>query len=469
MSRSTWNSRKAGDEGPLKESKKPQPVKRDKRASDVREIVQLGALIRSVKIETSTQTKENIPFKMVTKPMIAPGARDAPKFSSRWPQELRRFVRQMEDLWQDAGITEADEKKKSIGKYADQESEEEWEGLTTYEKGYSWEEFKNELIENYPEAAAAERGTPARLRQLCSETKGICLGDLVTLYAFRRAFLAEAKKLSRPPAAMSNRELVELFIGSMSETMASATLQFLGNKGENGSKQECEQVEKGKTKESSDKAQRRPEDRYDLDEVCKAAIRVSESSQGMFHLMNKEIPGPVSERRVLMHGLPSSESNTWQEKIEELESIQAQERDKLDVVHKNMDSRFSGIEGMIKILLAQVPGGNPGPNGQYNSNNGMKLGAPGTVPKAGGQLRYGEGSKCFYCGQKGHFIPECEEVKEDVRNSLVKLDIDGKLKLADGSYIPNMPNVTTIKEQVEKYYARKQSQYWIASEEEDNA
>jgi len=43
--------------------------------------------------------------------MIAPGARDAPKFSSRKPQELRRFVRQMEDLWKDAGITEDEEKK----------------------------------------------------------------------------------------------------------------------------------------------------------------------------------------------------------------------------------------------------------------------------------------------------------------------------------------------------------------------
>jgi len=58
--------------------------------------------------------------------MAAPGTWDAPKFSSKKPQELRRFIRLMEDLWKEARITEDDDKKSLIGKYADQESEEEW-------------------------------------------------------------------------------------------------------------------------------------------------------------------------------------------------------------------------------------------------------------------------------------------------------------------------------------------------------
>ncbi|KAF8806711.1 hypothetical protein BYT27DRAFT_7102176, partial [Phlegmacium glaucopus] len=145
-----------------------------------------------------------------TKTMVAPGTRDAPKFSSKKPQELRRFLRQMEDLWKEAGIVDDEDKKTSIGKYADQESEEEWTALETHEQGHSWEEFKKELVENYPESAAAERGTPARIRQLCAETRNIRLGDLQALYAFRRAFMSEAKKLLKAPAAMANRELVEL-------------------------------------------------------------------------------------------------------------------------------------------------------------------------------------------------------------------------------------------------------------------
>ena len=158
--------------------------------------------------------------------MIAPGTRDAPRFSSKKPQELWWFLRIMEDLWQEAGIVDDDVK---VGKYANQESEEEWTALEMYEAGHSWTEFKDKLIENYPEAVAAERGTPAGIRQLCSETRDIRLGNFVALYAFCQAFMAEVKKLVKPPAAMSNRELVKLFLGCLSDQMASAVLQFLGN------------------------------------------------------------------------------------------------------------------------------------------------------------------------------------------------------------------------------------------------
>ena len=63
------------------------------------------------------------------KSMVLPGTQDMLKFSSSRPQELRRFIRQLEDLWKEAGITEDSEKKESIGKYADQDSEEEWSAL----------------------------------------------------------------------------------------------------------------------------------------------------------------------------------------------------------------------------------------------------------------------------------------------------------------------------------------------------
>ena len=65
------------------------------------------------------------------------------------------------------------EKKESIGKYADQESEEEWGALKAFNEGYTWDEFKKELLDNYPEASAAEGGTPARIRQIVWEANNI--------------------------------------------------------------------------------------------------------------------------------------------------------------------------------------------------------------------------------------------------------------------------------------------------------
>jgi hypothetical protein len=159
-----------------------------------------------VKETTNPQTDSTITLTTMTeKKMVAPGSKDAPRFRSSKPEELRRFIRLMEDLWQTAGITDDETKISTIGKYADQDSEEEWEAFESFGEGHSWTDFKNELIANYPEAAAAERGTPARIRQICADTSKVRLGDMVALYKFRRSFMSEAKKLQKPPVTIFTR------------------------------------------------------------------------------------------------------------------------------------------------------------------------------------------------------------------------------------------------------------------------
>ena len=197
--------------------------------------------------------------------------------------------------------------------------------------GHSWDEFKDELIANYPEAAAAERGTPARIRQLCRGTEKVGLGNMPALYAFRRAFMAEAKKLQKPPDTMANRELVELFISCLSELLASALLQHLGNQYSNPST-----VSNGKRKEGdNERLARRPEDQYDLEEVCKAALQVSENSQGMFSLIKR-----TEERGVFLLSQPVSETKALAEKLNDLEGKQALEKDHMVSMEKMLDSKM---------------------------------------------------------------------------------------------------------------------------------
>jgi len=122
--------------------------------------------------ETKTQPEEPsfvVEMTNTTKNIVAPGTRDAPKFSARRPEELRRFLRQMEDLWNAADIKDDKIKKESVGKYADYECEEEWAAFDTYCDPHTWEDFKEELFANYPEAGAAERGTPQRIKELCED------------------------------------------------------------------------------------------------------------------------------------------------------------------------------------------------------------------------------------------------------------------------------------------------------------
>jgi hypothetical protein len=403
---------------------------------------------------SNSQSNRDMTLKMSTdKKIVAPGTRDAPKFQSKRPQELRRFVRLMEDLWREAGVIDDEVKKSMIGKYADQESEEEWSAFETYEKGHSWEEFKDELIENYPEAAAAERGTPARIRQLCSETREVRLGDLAALYTFRRAFLAEAKKLAKPPAAMANRELVELFISCLSEPLASAVLQFLGNK-----------LPSVKVQEKSTGAEisRRPEDKYDLEEVCKAAIQVSESSQGMFQLMKREPTANVEDRSVFLYNQPTSENKALTQKVEELEGVQALEKDRLVSMNNTLESKISGIEDLIKTLMAQSA--NKG-DGKGSGCNKPHEASSSPAQKFG--MKSMDNEKCFWCGILGHFQADCDDLKNQIRIGNVKVNPEGKLRLKDGSFIPNQPPGATLKERVDRHYSRRPSQFFHG-EYEDN-
>ena len=410
----------------------------------------------------SAETTSSAPKAEKPTRMIFPGSKDAPKFSSNSPKELRRFIRLMEELWSTCGITDDEKKKTMIGKYADQDSEEEWEAFETYKEGYSWEEFKEELLRNYPEAAAAERGTPARIRQICAETHKIVLGDMPSLYAFRRAFMAEAAKLQKDPEVMGNRELVELFISCLTDSLASAVIQFL-NHNPPKPKEEPER----ETPETPDKKKkpRRPEDKYDLKDVCNAALQVSENSQGMFNLMNKN-----QSRGLFLFSQPVTETRGWNEKINELEGEQALDKDRLTSLDKNMNARMGSLEEMMKILMKRTEptevqsackGDCRGDNYKSPSNS--------SVPPQKWGGRSSNNEKCFWCGQLDHFIPECEDLKEYIRMGNVKM-VDGKLRMKDGSYIPKYPTDATLKERVEKFYAsaRKPSQYFYVDYEDND-
>lgn len=465
QNRVTSNSHRAGSTGPLlserllnKAAKSAALQKKIKHAEQ-----QLANSATSSMAPSTSQTAETLPLKMEYKKMIAPGTRDAPKFSSASPEGLRRFIRLMEDLWELAGVVDDEKKKSMIGKYADEDCEEEWTAFATFGKGHSWEKFKKELIENYPEAAAAERGTPARIRQLCMETAKVSLGDMPSLYAFRRAFMAEARKLLKPPAAMANRELVELFIGCLTDAFASAVLQFLGHKMNVKGDSSSSGREAIMDKDAIGPLARRPEDRYDLDDVCKAAIQVSENSQGMFSLMRKESAARTEDRGVFLLNHPMSETKALSQKVEELEGVQALEKDRLEGVSKTLESKIEGLQDMMKVMLAQ--GAQSQKQEQAGSFCKMQDAHGGPTQKWGGKSMDGE--KCYWCGVLGHFQADCEDLKNQVRAGNVKFNPEGRLRMKDGSFIPNIPAGGTLKEKVERHYSKKPSQYFYGCYEDE--
>jgi hypothetical protein len=398
---------------------------------------------------------KNQPFKMVNNspilPIIPAYARDAPRFSLTKPQELPRFLQHMEDMWNGAGIVDDETRKSHLGKYADQQSEDEWRTLDTYQLGFTWLEFKAELVANYPEVAAAERGTPARIRQLCREWEGIGLGELGALYAFRRAFLSQAKKLLMAPAVMSNRELVELFLWTLSEKMRSAVVNFLGSRAGAKSKQ------------------RRPEDQYDLREVCKMAVVVSENAHVMFCRTERDFSESVNERKAVVEDVPVLKTTSFAQRLNDLTNSQVRNREELEIVNERISQRLSSLTDMMTTYLQQVQGDSEMKEPVLdNFSTGTGLGTSSAMPRWGGLMKANDGGNCFYCGQVGHNIAQCDQVKLDIEDGLLRFDANGKLRLYNGDCIPNMPNAPTLKDRVERYYAEKCRQY-VANEEDDDA
>jgi len=107
------------------------------------------------------------------------------------------------------------------------------------------------------------------------------------------------------------------------------------------------------------------------------------------------------------------------------------------------------------------------PAEQYNPNNGIKLGQPGTIPRWGPSSNGRNNDKCFYCGSRNHYIPECDELKNDIKTGYVKQNYEGKLRNGDGGSIPYSPKDLSIKERIEKQKQWKQNQFYCGYDESD--
>jgi hypothetical protein len=187
----------------------------------------------------------------------------------------------------------------------------------------------------------------------------------------------------------------------------------------------------------------------------------------MFNLLNK-----MQERGVLLFSQPVSETKATTDKLSnklsELEGEQALEKDRLVTLGKTLDARMGGLEDMLKTLMKQ--GQTTEAQGACKSD--CKGGSCKTHETSSNTMqRWGarpcENEKCFWCGFLGHFQADCDDLKNQIRIGNVKMNHEGKLRLKDGSFIPKYPVDSSLKERVEKHYARKPSQYFYG-EYDDN-
>lgn len=350
--------------------------------------------------------------------MPAPGARDAPKFDEEKPTELLRFISRMEDLFAQHSITADEEKVKTLGKYTTAETESEWQALEAY-GSKKWADFKKELIQSYPEAATLERGSRGRLDRICKEKGGrgaITRADLSILLSLKRAFTAEAEKLLKAPALLSNIELVNAFVNCLSNDFAKRLSDKLDTLADT------------KKLQGNGNADARTEDRFTWKEVIATAVNIAENNSQPFN------------RHISWSEAQDESSGTHSVKIEE---DLARMQDTLKIsdqrsvnFERQMQQQSQRMEQLLnavnKARSPQLPGQGyatgPMASTGYSRNNAYN--------SAGGYgNRTAQSDNCFYCKETGHRISECPWAHQHMDLNWVKR-VGDKLRLIDGNPLP---------------------------------
>lgn len=361
-----------------------------------------------------------------------PNSREAPRFDSEKPEELLRFLDQLEEIFVRCGVQDHAQKKKEAGKYADTVTERQWQGMETYAAGSTWEEHKKEIIASYSEASHLAKGSIGVLKRICAENRRIGIKDASELKSFKRKFQGEVSKLippalaGTPPPIVTNRELTGMVLDCFEETFRNAVRIRLDSM----------------AAAALAPAERSAEDPYLLKDVWTAAERIADSSSGAY------------SSAILSTAAPSTTIKT--EESPDVAAAVARLQDTFVLTQKqNQEMMSLMMKNMAQMHINQNQGSRD--RGSGGGNNYSNNPPPArSYDKSQQDHNHASSDLCYHCTLPGHIRTNCPELNRQHAEKKVKLDANGRLRLYDGSSIPAEPGVS-LSERIENYYKRKGS------------
>lgn len=419
------------------------------------------------------------------------GSKEAPKFNPEEPAELLRYIAQVEEIYEGKTPDKA-VKKKGLCKYVPSVTEQEWMAFDTFDNEFSYEKFKEEVINSYPEAAMLEKGSLARLEQICRENQRIGPKDLKTLLSFKRAFTMEAKKLQKPPTLVENHALVAKFASCLTEAFREhvfARLDMITNQ-QAGLKGVLEKlgVQMGtppvqptggqapQVVATPEPVPRRPEDRYQWKEVIETAEAMARNmnpgSEKWEELARSSRPGAMTSPGVTVKTEPAYLTPV-KEDIETLKQDISHVRDGM-VTQSKMQKELLEVFKSLQQKLTQPAPVPPPMQPMYQPQQAipsMQYQQPPAMPQQpymGQQRPYAQqgpryqnqertnSGVCHYCHQTGHFISMCPARQVHLESGKVIVE-NGRTRFPDGKPIPWEPTDKTPREKVEEHHAVKET------------
>ena len=391
-----------------------------------------------------------------------PNRRDnkAPSYDKARPEELLRYIEDVEREMERVGVVDDQTQKDWIRHYADQRSSDEWTVLETYPPGTgTYDEFKEELVSHYPEATDSLEGSIVRLDKLCAKSKPLTTENLSAMLEFIRGFKFEGRKLL-DGGCISNREIVAKFLSCLDPELKRTVVW---------------QVSQLSLKDISDSAGkgRASQPRHHTDPIeFKTLVRVLEglvrsadsystitstvttgsgtTAKPLNRTQHTILQRPVEEPTVL------SSNDRVVQLLEDLNESMAKNTDVLVNMSKENTQRHGETTKSIETVHILL---------NTWHKDGDRSERPGNQSNSGSSNRSsGRRDQCHYCWGPGHYIAHCESLAADVAEGKVQT-LDNGTKV-DFKTVPKEPSNLSPRDRVDQQW-RNRRQFFAEDLPED--
>ena len=390
--------------------------------------------------------------KMVNYKMPNPLSNDAPSWDGSQPETLKEFIYKVTRCFELAQVTTDAEKLKWILSYVSPDVRDEWSSFDEVEND-KWDGFIERLKREYPEMISKEQGSMQALWDICRKYRDIGINEEGTLLAFKRKFMVEATKCLKPPALVSNRELVELFTNSLDphfRTLLDERLSLMTSSRASqavpavAAAQPGQQGQPGNNPVAQIKIIR-GDDPYDLNVVIEKAkdlVSGKTLSRSLTTDSRDYRQNSVDRKQSpFERGNSVARNSEVKEEISQLHGEVAVMKDMLTTQEKMIKTYFEGLANMQSVQR----------QAQQNRERPSAY-VPSQLP---------QNRSCFYCGEPGHGVLACSKKERDLQ--LGRIRIEGNyVRLPDGSQIPQ--GTGTLQERVERFYQTREQHMYSMSD-----
>lgn len=370
--------------------------------------------------------------------------KDKPVFNGQNPElALPRFFAQVEDVW-DQGPRIAEQKKKALTcdyiKDGEWDIKEQWQSLPSYSDATkTWADWKKEVMGLYPEIEEKEMGSLDKLNSVVGKNVGVKRSELGPLQRFGVIFKTYGKQLTKDPAVLTNKDLVNKWYGALHPGFAKEVRAAVSTSSIWAIIGKAQPIRNA-----------RRDDQVNFEDLVDCTVKMA-----MGH------SGDADDDEAGYYGVTRSSSYVPQDNIKKemndkfdvIDQQLASVRDTLRNTEHKVESSVNRFETTMEKTLNQMKQGlkNPGPTiERWQDREPQQHGI-----KTSGNAYNGPTSGCFFC-KGGHLMGDCRLKNQYILQGKVVME-NKFMKLPGGYNIPMYSEGMSRKERVDEYYKRKEA------------